>query len=61
MMSKKVRAYCTNFRKMLYLCGVHLRCMCTYIAGKKRHWKSIGYLKPPKFEPHDTDNQCPCI
>jgi hypothetical protein len=35
--------------------------MCTYIAGKKRHWKSIGYLKPPKFKTPKTDNWCSCI
>lgn len=49
------------FQKMLYLCGVLLHNRGTDIAGNRRHWKSIGYLKPPKQVAPQTDRQCPCI
>lgn len=48
-----------TFQKKLYLCGVLLHSRGINIAGNERHWKSIGYLKPPKFKAPQADRQCP--
>ncbi len=46
-----------NYSIYLYL---HLQKHLLGYYGNKRHWKSIGYLKPPKNEPPMT-NSSACI